>query len=285
MSEYVAESMMKGAQLGNKSAKVLTKAGEKATPHRELRHGEWIMHARRRLKHRRFSSPLFALLAVFVLLFAGSMYLFEHMDVTSAPIYASKLTFSTLFAISLGFILSVWWSSFAKYNEKIREAERIDCEYRELLLSFSDSLFDIINALNTLAAKPQKSFIVATEFLLGEYVHLLQSQLQRYGDHVAGLGFDATNFLDEKIRIFEGIRERASLSVRGMPKELETLFIGSLNLDLDKLTDSAAKRQVSLRDKLNKLETAAAQQEQAQTAQGQAESGQTEPGQPEQAQH
>ena len=42
--------------------------------------------------------------------------------------------------------------------------------------------------LNTLAAKPPKSFVVASEFLLGEYVHLLQSQLQRYGDYIAGLG-------------------------------------------------------------------------------------------------
>lgn len=257
MSEYVVESMMKGSHLGNKSAEVLATASEKTKPQQELRHGQWIMHARRTLKLKRFSNPLFALLAVFILLFAGSMYLFENMDVTSAPIYASKLTFSTLFAVSLGFILSVWWSSFAKYNEKIREAERIDREYRELLLSFSDSLFDIINALNTLASKPQRSFIVATEFLLGEYVHLLQSQLQRYGDHVAGLGFDATNFLDEKIMIFEGIRERASLSVKGMPKELETLFIGSLNLDLDKFTDSSAKRQAHLREQLKELEPVA----------------------------
>jgi hypothetical protein len=256
MSEYVQESINKGERLGNKSASVLTaQAAQRAEPHQELRHGQWIVHARKGLKLRRFSNPLFALLAVFILLFAGSMYLFENMDVTSAPIYASKLTFSTLFAVALGFILSVWWSSFAKYNEKIREAERLDREYRELLLSFSDSLFDIINALNTLASKPQRSFVVATEFLLGEYVHLLQSQLQRYGDNVAGLGFDATDFLDEKITIFEGIRERASLSIKGMPKELETLFIGSLNLDLDKLTDSAAKRQANLRDQLQEIDS------------------------------
>ena len=45
-------------------------------------------------------------------------------------------------------ILSLWWQSTARFDEKIREAQRLDAEYRELLLSFSDSLFDIINALN-----------------------------------------------------------------------------------------------------------------------------------------
>jgi hypothetical protein len=120
-------------------------------------------------------------------------------------------------------------------------------------MSFSDSLFDIINALNTLAPKPPRPFVIATEFLLGEYIHLLQSRLQRYGDYIAGLELDATAFLDEKIRIFEGIRERASLAIRGMPKELETLFVGSLNLDIHKLTDPAAQHQSNLRTKLGEL--------------------------------
>ena len=70
---------------------------------------------------------------------------------------------------------------------------------------------------------------------------------------LAGLGFDATDFLDEKMRIFEGTRERASLSIKGMPKELETVFIESLNLDIDQLSDAAAKRQQKLRDKLEEL--------------------------------
>jgi hypothetical protein len=135
----------------------------------------------------------------------------------------------------------------------MRDAERIDREYRELLIGFSDSLFDIINALNTLATNPPKAFVVATEFLLGEYIHLLQSQLQRYGDYIAGLGFDATAFLDEKIRIFEGIRERASLSVKGMPKEIESLFVTGLSLQTEKLLDPDAKRQQDLRRKLDQL--------------------------------
>ena len=121
-------------------------------------------------------------------------------------------------------------------------------------MSFSDSLFDIINALNTLSDQPPKPFIVATDFLLGEYVHLLHSRLQRYGDHIAGLGFDATEFLDEKIRIFEGIRERASLSVEGMPKELENVFVDSLDLDIRKLSDASAQRQQKLRSKLSNLD-------------------------------
>ena len=150
---------------------------------------------------------------------------------------------SSMFAVSLGFIMSVWWSNAARFDEKIKEAERLDKEYRELLLSFSDSLFDIINALNTLATNPPKPFIVATEFLLGEYIHTLQSQLQRYGDYVAGLGFDATAFLDEKIRIFEGIRERASLSIQDMPTELETLFVNTLSLDVKKSPRASASRQ------------------------------------------
>ena len=60
---------------------------------------------------------------------------------------------SSLFAVTLGFILSVWWTATARFDDRVSEAENIDAEFRELLMSFSDSLFDIINALNTLAAK------------------------------------------------------------------------------------------------------------------------------------
>ena len=238
MAEYVKNSLNKGERVDEEAQGALAAKAEKSEAHRELRHGVWIESARAHLKLRRFNNPLFALLMVFLFLFGGSLYLFENMVVLAGPMYAAKITISSLFAVSLGFILSVWWSSYSRYNEKIREAERIDAEYREQLLIFSNSLFDIINALNTLAVKPQHSFVVATEFMLGEYVHLLQSQLQRYGDYVAGLGFDATAFLDEKIAIFEGIRERASLSVRVIHKELETLFIGSFQLDMDKYVDS-----------------------------------------------
>ena len=105
-----------------------------------------------------------------------------------------------------------------------------------------------------LAARPPKPFIVASEFLLGEYVHLLQSQLQRYGDYIAGLGFDATAFLDEKIRIFDGIRERASISIEGMPKEIESLFVASLELEGNRITDVKATRQSELREKLKELD-------------------------------
>lgn len=250
MTEYIKKSFSKGERADEEAQTALGARAEKKGITKELRHGAWIESARAHLKLRRFSNPLFALLVVFLFLFGGSLYLFENMAVLTGPMYAAKITISSLFAVSLGFILSVWWSSFSKYNEKIREAERIDAEYREQLLIFSNSLFDIINALNTLAAKPQRSFIVATEFLLGEYVHLLQSQLQRYGDYIAGLGFDATVFLDEKIAIFEGIRERASLSIKGMPEELESLFVSSLRLDMEKFTDTSAQRQIELREKL-----------------------------------
>ena len=255
MSEYVKESISKGEVSDSRAKEVLMMKSTttQGAGRRELRHGEWIAHARQKLKMRRFSSPAFALLLIFAVLFMGSVFLFENVQILTGPLYSLKIIMTSLFAVTLGFILSVWWTTTARFDDRVREAERIDAEYRELLMSFSDSLFDIINALNTLAAKPPKSFVVATEFLLGEYVHLLQSRLQRYGDHIAGLGFDATEFLDEKIDIFEGIRERASLSIKGMPKELENLFVSSLNLSTEKLMDATAQRQERMRSKLREL--------------------------------
>jgi hypothetical protein len=255
MNGYVKESISKRELSESRARKALNLQGgqEHASTRRELRHGAWIAKARRSLKMRRFSSPVFALLLIFTVLFVGSVFVFENVDILTGPIYAVKVVLTTLFAVSLGFILSVWWAATARYDDKLKEAERIDIEYREFLMSFSDSLFDIINALNTLAAKPPKPFVVATEFLLGEYVHLLQSRLQRYGDYIAGLGFDATDFLDEKIEIFEGIRERASLSIRGMPKELEGLFVESLNLNITNLADASAQRQARIQSKLQEL--------------------------------
>jgi hypothetical protein len=251
MTEYIKSSITKEAQSDSTAAEALVKAP--LAKAEELSHGQWIHKARSKLKMRRMRTPLFTLLLVFFVLFIGSIFLFESMQVFAGPIYAAKIIVSSLFAVSLGFIMSVWWSSTARLEEKLKEAERIDREYRELLLSFSDSLFDIINALNTLAKNPPKPFIVATEFLLGEYIHTLQSQLQRYGDYVAGLGLDATDFLDEKIRIFEGIRERASLSIEGMPSELETLFVDTLKLSPNRLSSDAALHQQQLRNKLKEL--------------------------------
>ncbi len=252
MTNYVRKSISKGRMTESQADVALRPEGRRSGG--ELRHGEWITKAESHLKSRRFSNPLFALVIVFAFLFGGSIYLFENVPVIAGdPMYAIKITVSSLFAVSLGFILSVWWSATSRFDAKLREAERIDREYRELLIGFSDSLFDIINALNTLAAKPPKAFVVATEFLLGEYIHLLQSQLQRYGDYIAGLGFDATAFLDEKIRIFEGIRERASLSIKGMPKEIESLFVDSLNLQSDELLDPSARRQKNLQETLRDL--------------------------------
>ena len=252
MTNYVKKSIEKGKTTESRTEYALR------TEHRhqtlELRHGDWIKKAGAELKSKRFTSPLFVLVVIFTALFGGSVYLFENLPtVTGDPLYALKVTMSSFFAISLGFILSVWWTSTSRFDARMRDAERIDREYRELLIGFSDSLFDIINALNTLATKPPKPFVVATEFLLGEYIHLLQSQLQRYGDYIAGLGFDATAFLDEKIRIFEGIRERAGLSIKGMPKEIESLFVDSLNLQTEELLDPAAKRQKNLQDSLKDL--------------------------------
>ena len=256
MSEYVEESISKSERSDATAKSMLFEdRAQPSTPkNSKLKHGEWLRNARKELKSNMFATPAFALLAIFITLFAGTIYLFEQMPVLTGGLYAIKVVITTLFAVSLGFILSVWWSKGARFDERIREAERIDIEYRELLLSFSDSLFDIINALNTLSSKPPRPFVVATDFLLGEYVHLLHSRLQRYGDHIAGLGLDATEFLDEKIRIFEGIRERASLSIEGMPKELERVFIEGLNLDPEGDKDWSAQRQQRLRGKLSELE-------------------------------
>jgi len=255
MTHYVNESISKGELSDSRAKEVLTMRsdGARGAKPRELRHGEWIDKARKSLKMRRFNSPSFGLLLIFGVLFVGSVFLFENVEIITGPLYSLKIIITSLFAVTLGFILSVWWTTTARFDDRVKEAERIDAEYRELLMSFSDSLFDIINALKTLAAEPPKPFVIATEFLLGEYVHLLQSRLQRYGDHIAGLGFDATDFLDEKIDIFEGIRERASLSIKGMPKELENLLVSSLNLRIDKLVDASAQRQQRIRSKLREL--------------------------------
>jgi len=229
MSDYIDEGLSKGQQAESTAQAVLTQRKNLADG--ELRHGAWIAKARSKLHLNPFTNAKFALLVVFVVLFVGSVFLFENMDILAGPLYAIKIAISSLFALSLGVILSVWWQTTARFDERIREAQRLDAEYRELLLSFSDSL---------------KPFVVATEFMLGEYVHLLQSQLQRYGDYVAALGLDASEFLDEKIRIFEGIRERAGLSVEGMPTELGSLFVNSLSLAEGRATDARSKRQHEL---------------------------------------
>jgi hypothetical protein len=256
VSEYIKDSISKG-ELSDEAATsvLLQQEGKPSTSNQApLKHGEWLQQARKELKSNMFATPAFALLMIFVVLFAGSIYLFEQMPVLTGSLYAIKVIITTLFAVSLGFILSVWWSKGSRFDERLREAERIDIEYRELLMSFADSLFDIINALNTLSSKPPQPFVVATDFLLGEYVHLLHSRLQRYGDYIAGLGFDATGFLDEKIRIFEGIRERASLSIEGMPKELERVFIEGLDLNVESTEYRPGERQQILRKKLDELE-------------------------------
>jgi hypothetical protein len=260
MNDYVKNSISKEQQTESSTEGVLALSGAKkgGIKQCELIHGAWLETARSKLKQNRFSNPQFALLIIFSVLFAGSAFLFESSDILFGPLYAMKIIVTSLFAVTLGFMLSIWWSKIARFDEKLKEAEVIDQEYRELLISYSDSLFDIINALNTLSKDPPRPFVVATEFMLGEYIHLLQSRLHRYGDHIAGLGLDATDFLDEKMRIFEGIRERASLSIKGMPKELETLFVKNLNLDINKYTDTAAKRQKNLSDMLGEIDRQAA---------------------------
>lgn len=256
MNDYVESSISKERQTESNTKEVLALSEDKkgGIKQRELTHGEWLKIARSKLKQNKFNNPQFALIMIFSILFAGSAFLFESIDILYGPLYAMKIIVTSLFAVTLGFLLSIWWAKIARFDEKLKEAELIDQEYRELLISYSDSLFDIINALNTLSKDPPRPFVIATEFLLGEYIHLLQSRLHRYGDHIAGLGLDATDFLDEKMRIFEGIRERASLSIKGMPKEIETLFIKNLNLDINKFSDTAAQRQKNIMDLLGEVD-------------------------------
>jgi len=251
MGDYVDKGLSQGERAQAEAARALLPG--RPGSDQELRHGAWIAKARAKLKLNPFNNAKFGLLAVFAVLYVGSVFLFENMDILAGPLYAIKISISSLFAVSLGVLLSVWWQTTARHDEKMQQAERLDAEYRDLLHSFSDSLFDIINALNTLASKPPRPFVIATEFMLGEYIHLLQSQLQRYGDYVAGLGLDATDFLDEKIRIFEGIRERASLSIQGMPKEIGNVFVEGMSLKPGDLTDAVAKRQEHLQSKLQEL--------------------------------
>ena len=54
--------------------------------------------------------------------------------------------------------------------------------------------------------------------------------------------------------IFDGIRERASISIEGMPKEIESLFVASLEINGERYTDVKANRQSDLRQKLRELD-------------------------------
>ena len=86
MSEYIKESISKSERADDKVRSVLTIPSVPSHP--ELSHGEWIKQARAKLKMRRMRTPLFALLVVFVVLFVGSVFLFENMEVLTGPLYA-----------------------------------------------------------------------------------------------------------------------------------------------------------------------------------------------------
>lgn len=84
MSNFVKESLSKGERSDAVAADVL-KSSESLRPV-ELRHGDWIEEARKKLKSNTFANPTFALLLVFLTLFCGSIYLFEHMQVLAGPL-------------------------------------------------------------------------------------------------------------------------------------------------------------------------------------------------------
>lgn len=92
MSHYVNESISKGERSDSRAKEILMRGSdgaERAEP-RELRHGEWIDKARRKFKMRRFSSPSFALLLIFAVLFIGSVFLFENVELLTGPSMLSK---------------------------------------------------------------------------------------------------------------------------------------------------------------------------------------------------
>ena len=83
MTAYVEKSISKGERADSAAKEVLTMKNSKTGERRqiELRHGEWIDRARAKLKIRRFGTPQFALIVVFAVLFVGSVYLLEHLDI------------------------------------------------------------------------------------------------------------------------------------------------------------------------------------------------------------
>ena len=89
MGDYVEGGLSKGQQAESAAQAVLTKRDDHSG--RGLRHGEWISSARRKLRLNPFSNAKFALLIVFSILFVGSIFLFENMDIFSGPLYAIKI--------------------------------------------------------------------------------------------------------------------------------------------------------------------------------------------------
>ena len=127
MNEYVQESLSKSERSDNAAADVLVGKDGRG-PKTELRHGDWIQDASKKLKSNMFANPTFALLLVFLVLFSGSIFLFENMQVLTGPLYALKVIVTSLFAVTLGFIMSVWWSKSARFDERVSEAQRSDAE-------------------------------------------------------------------------------------------------------------------------------------------------------------
>ncbi len=117
MSGYVEKSISKrsDAESAAKDVLALNEVGRR--PEAELVHGAWIRKARKKLKRRSIAHPLFGLLVIFAILFAGSVYLFENMDILTGPLYAVKIVITSLFAVTMGFLLSIWWSSTSKFDE------------------------------------------------------------------------------------------------------------------------------------------------------------------------
>ena len=107
MSEYVKDSISKSEHSDATAKDILIKSEQRSyeAGKSQLIHGEWLHDARKELKSNMFATPAFALLLIFILLFVGSTYLFEQLPVFTGILYAVKVVITTLFAVSLGFIL------------------------------------------------------------------------------------------------------------------------------------------------------------------------------------
>jgi hypothetical protein len=79
MSDYIDEGLSKRGSKPNRPRSVLTRRADQGES--ELRHGDWIAKVRSKLYLNPFSNARFALLVVFVVLFVGSVFLFENMDI------------------------------------------------------------------------------------------------------------------------------------------------------------------------------------------------------------
>ena len=98
VTDYIKKSIDKGQQSESRAEVALHPGSHQKGV--ELKHGEWIKQAGDKLTSKRFTSPLFALVLVFALLFAGSVYLFENLP-NSHPFERNTYLYENLVSIHM----------------------------------------------------------------------------------------------------------------------------------------------------------------------------------------